>query len=74
MDVETLKAAYRKVPLDELWKIVGVVEDALMRWESRAAEEPCLRIRIRQGYESLSIVQQAIAERVEEMNEDELLH
>lgn len=62
-DKETMLAAYRRVSLEELWKIVNSVEDALVRWESRAANEPSLRIRIREGYDALKVVQEAIAER-----------
>lgn len=57
-------ATYRRVDLAELWKIHDVVEDALVRWESRVYDEPSLRIRIREGYESLAALQQAIEERI----------
>ncbi len=63
MDRQALLEAYRKVDTEELWKIVGVVEDALMRWESRVQDEPALRIRIRHGYDCIALVQQAIDER-----------
>lgn len=62
---EDLLAAYQRVSLEELWKIANTLEDALVRWESRVENEPSLRIRIRQGYEALMIVQEAIQERME---------
>lgn len=56
-----LLEAYKRVSLDELFKVANTVEDALVRWESRVKDEPALRIRIRQGYEALEIVQEAMS-------------
>jgi len=67
MDEATLLDAYRRVSTEELWKIINTVEDAVIRWESRVQEEPALRIRIREGYMWMSLVQKALAERDEAM-------
>ena len=72
MSNKELLEAYKKVPSDELFKIINVVEDAIIRWESRVAEEPALRIRIRYGYECVKLVQQVLEERQAKLNDVEL--
>ena len=68
----TLREAYRRMPLDELWKIASVVEDAVIRWEMRVMDEPILRERIRHGYECMALVQEVVAERLAQLNETDL--
>ena len=68
----TLREAYRRMPLDELWKIASVVEDAVTRWEMRVMDEPILRERIRHGYECMALVQEVVTERLAQLNETDL--
>lgn len=69
MDTDALLDAYRRVDTEELYKIVNVVGDAINRWEMKVQDEPYLRIRIRQGYDCIKLVQLAIAERFEPVDE-----
>jgi len=68
----TLREAYRRMPLDELWKITSVVEDAVIRWEMRVMDEPILRERIRYGCECMALVQEVVTERLAQLNETDL--
>ena len=57
-----LLEAYRRVPLGDLCTLLMKLEDCLVQWESRVECEPRLRIEIRQGYETIDLINQCIQE------------
>lgn len=69
MEAQLLEA-YQKVSTDDLYRMIGVIEDALIEWEHRVITEPYLRIRIRKGYECIALAQETLGTRMIEGHSD----